>query len=65
MNVLFDLLVASWQLLREAAVYIIFGLLISGLVGVVLAPGTVARHLGRGRFRSVFKAALLEIPLPL
>jgi len=46
-------------------VYILFGLLISGLVGVVLAPGTVARHLGRGRFRSVFKAALLGIPLPL
>ncbi len=65
MNVHFDLLVASWQLLREAAVYIIFGLLISGLVGVVLSPGTVARHLGRGRFRSVFKAALLGIPLPL
>lgn len=65
MNVLFDVLFASWQLLREAAVYILFGLLISGLLGAVLAPGTVARHLGRGRFRSVFKAALLGIPLPL
>jgi uncharacterized membrane protein YraQ (UPF0718 family) len=46
-------------------VYILFGLLISGLLRVFLSPHSVAAHLGKGRFRSVFKAALLGIPLPL
>ena len=32
---------------------------------IFLNPGTVARHLGQGRFRSVFKASLLGIPIPL
>ena len=28
-------------------------------------PGSVARHLGQGRFVSVLKAAILGIPIPL
>jgi uncharacterized protein len=32
---------------------------------VFLNPGTVAKHLGQGRYGSVFKAALLGIPIPL
>ncbi len=42
-----------------------FGLLVSGLMRVFLSPYAVARHLGHGRFRSVLKAALIGIPLPL
>lgn len=60
-----NIMFASWQLLQEAAVYVLFGLLVSGLLRGILAPGVVARHLGQGRFRSVFKAAFLGIPLPL
>jgi len=56
---------ASWHLLMESSVYILFGLVVSGLLRVFLNPGTVALHLGQGRFRSVFKAALLGIPIPL
>lgn len=37
----------------------------SGLLRVFLNPATVAKHLGRDRFRSVFKAGLLGIPVPL
>jgi uncharacterized protein len=46
-------------------VYILFGLLVSGLLRVFLNPNTVSRHLGHGRFSSVFKAAFLGIPIPL
>ena len=35
------------------------------MLHIFLNPGTVARHLGQGRFRSVFKASLLGIPIPL
>jgi uncharacterized protein len=65
MNLIVQIFVASWNLLMEASVYVVFGLLVSGLLKVFLDPGMVARHLGRGRFSSVFKAAIMGIPIPL
>ena len=59
------LLHSCWLILRQAAPYILFGLLIGGLLRVFLSPAAVANHLGAGRLSSVFKAALLGIPLPL
>jgi len=56
---------SSLDLLLESSVYILFGLLVSGLLRVFLSPNSVAQHLGQGRFTSVFKAALLGIPIPL
>lgn len=56
---------ASWTLLNQAAFYILFGLLVGGLLKTFLSPAYVAEHLGKGRFSSVFKAALLGIPIPL
>jgi hypothetical protein len=65
MNLLLDILLQSWNILLESSVFIIFGLLVSGLLRVFLNPGVVSRHLGQGRIRSVFKASLLGIPIPL
>lgn len=56
---------ASWELLLDSAVYILFGILVAGLLKVVLSPAAVARHLGQGRFMSVVKAAFFGVPLPL
>lgn len=56
---------SAWHLLLESSLYVIFGLLISGLLRVFLNPNTISRHLGQGKFKSVFKAAFLGIPLPL
>ena len=55
----------AWSLLLESSVYILFGLLISGLLHIFLSPSSVARHFSKGHFRSVFKASLLGIPIPL
>lgn len=55
----------SWHLLTESSVYVLFGLVVGGLLRVFLSPGMVARHLGQGRFSSVLKASLLGIPMPL
>jgi len=55
----------AWHLLLESSIYVLFGLLVSGLLRVFLNPEIVARQLGRGKFSSVFKAAFLGIPLPL
>ena len=65
MHILVNILNESWQLLLDAGVYILFGILIGGLLKVFLSPAYVARHLGQGCYSSVFKAALFGIPLPL
>lgn len=62
---LINTLQESWILLQQASIYILFGLLVGGLLKVFLSPAYVASHLGSGRFSSVFKAALLGIPIPL
>ncbi len=55
----------AWALLLESSIYIIFGILIGGILKIFLNPESISRHLGEGRFRSVFKAAIMGIPLPL
>jgi uncharacterized membrane protein YraQ (UPF0718 family) len=65
MNFLVEMLRESGHLLLDAGVYILFGLFVSGLFRVFLSPESIGRHLGHGRFSSVFKAALLGVPIPL
>jgi uncharacterized membrane protein YraQ (UPF0718 family) len=65
LNFIAEVFFASWHLLLDASVYILFGLIVSGWLRVFLNPNTVVKHLGRGRFASVFKAAFLGIPIPL
>ncbi|MBW2435464.1 MAG: permease, partial [Deltaproteobacteria bacterium] len=48
-----EILLATWNLLVDASVYILFGLLVAGLLRVFLNPGSIATHLGQGRFKSV------------
>ncbi|MDY6952722.1 MAG: SO_0444 family Cu/Zn efflux transporter [Thermodesulfobacteriota bacterium] len=60
-----DLFSESRDLLLAASLYVLFGILVGGLLKVFLSPALVANHLGRGRLVSVIKAALLGIPIPL
>ncbi len=62
---IYDVIISSWDMLQQASIYILFGLLVGGLLKMFLSPAYVAAHLGNGRFSSVFKAALLGIPIPL
>ena len=65
MNFTVSVLTASGDLLIDSSVYIIFGLIVAGLLRIFLNPGSVAKHLGQGRFISVLKASLLGVPIPL
>jgi uncharacterized membrane protein YraQ (UPF0718 family) len=65
MDIVFQILAESWHLLLEASIYILFGMLVGGLLKVFLNPSFVADHLGRGKISSVIKAALFGIPIPL
>jgi uncharacterized membrane protein YraQ (UPF0718 family) len=55
----------SWDILLDSAVYILFGLVIAGMLNIVLSPSFILNHLGTGRFSSVIKAAFFGVPLPL
>jgi len=65
LSFLTDMANACLHLLLDASVYILFGLLVAGLIRAFLNPASVSRHLGAGRFSSVFKASLLGVPVPL
>jgi uncharacterized membrane protein YraQ (UPF0718 family) len=65
MDLISRIFVEAWHLLVDSSVYILIGLLMGGLLKAFLSPAYVARHLGKNRYRSVFKAAFLGIPLPL
>lgn len=55
----------TFSLLLDASPYILFGILVAGLLKMFLSTDYIVRNLGSGRFKPVFKAALLGIPIPL
>jgi len=65
MEILIEIIASSVRVFREAALYILFGLMIAGIMRLYLQPESVAHYFHRGRFRSVLYAAPLGIPVPL
>jgi uncharacterized protein len=65
MDILIEILRGSWEMLLDVSFYVLFGLLVGGLLKVFLPPGLVSKHLGGGGAGPVFKAALFGIPLPI
>lgn len=60
-----SILWACWEILLDAAPFILLGFFVAGLIKALLPEELVARHLGGNGSGSVFKAALFGIPLPL
>ena len=65
MSILLEILEACWNILAEASPYILFGFLAAGILKGLIHDSLVARHLGGNSKRSVIKASLFGIPLPL
>ncbi|MCX8044122.1 MAG: SO_0444 family Cu/Zn efflux transporter [Desulfobacterota bacterium] len=65
LDTVFGIFTESWQVLNAFAMYCLIGLCMSGLLKSMMPDSFVERHLGGNNFRSVIKAALLGIPLPL
>lgn len=59
------LIAEIWKTFDSASVYILLGLLISGLIRSFISNEDIAKYLGRGRYRPVFLAAIFGVPLPL
>jgi len=56
---------STLNLFLDASPYILFGILIAGLLRMFLSTDYIVRNLGNGRVLPVVKASLLGIPLPL
>ena len=54
-----------WGVLAEMAPYLLFGFAVAGLLSVFISTEWVQKHLGRGRFGPILKAAAMGIPMPL
>lgn len=55
----------SWLIFKEAAPFVLFGFFAAGLLKVLIPEKAIVKHLGGNGFRSVFKASLFGVPLPL
>ena len=65
MNMILEILAASWHVFLESAIYMLFGFFVAGILYVFIKPDKIARYLGKGKVRSVFLSALAGIPIPL
>lgn len=62
---IYGILLECWQILLEAAPFVLFGFAAAGLLKAFLLDNFIARHIGENSISSVLKASLLGIPLPL
>lgn len=62
---LIELAKTSWNILAEFAPYLLIGFSIAGLLHYCIPPKLIINQLGKSNVYSVFKAAILGIPLPL
>ncbi len=64
-ELLTNILFAIWTVLGEMSPYLLFGFLVAGILSVFISPEKVEKHLGKRGFKSILKATLFGIPLPL
>ncbi|MEN8262594.1 MAG: SO_0444 family Cu/Zn efflux transporter [Nitrospirota bacterium] len=60
-----DFLREIFYFFNESAIYILFGFLVAGLLKIVLPTEKVFKYLGKKETKSVVRASLLGIPIPL
>ncbi len=65
MQIVADIIMETWNILLDSSIYILFGILIAGIMKTFLTTEQVFKHLGKGRHKSVLKAAFFGVPLPI
>ncbi|MDX2110250.1 MAG: SO_0444 family Cu/Zn efflux transporter [Verrucomicrobiota bacterium] len=65
MNTLMNVLQQTWAMTLEMAPYLLLGFAIAGVLSVLVKPEMVQRWLGGRGWKSVVKATLVGVPLPL
>ena len=65
MDLFETILLESWNVLCLSAPYMLLGFFIAGLLKAFVPDNFIAKHLGAQNRRSIFKAALFGVPIPL
>ncbi len=65
LDLLLDIVIASWAMLAEMAPYLLLGFVVAGILSAFISPEWVERHLGGSRVGQIVKASLFGVPLPL
>ena len=65
MSHIFSILASSWQILLDASLFIIFGLVIAAFIRAFISSESIIKYMGGRNLKSVFLAAIFGVPLPL
>ena len=60
-----DLVKEIFILYYQAAIYILFGFTLAGLIRVFFRSSTIHTYLGKEKYKAIFRSSLFGIPLPL
>jgi HflK protein len=55
----------TWNVFKQASVFLLFGFLLAGVLAVVVPEKALSRLFRKGKIKSVFWAAAIGAPLPL
>ncbi|UCD16090.1 MAG: permease [Candidatus Omnitrophota bacterium] len=64
-DIIFPFLKETINLWLQVSPYLLFGLLISGIIHIFMGKKFIGRHLGKGGISSIIKATILGVPLPV
>src|SRR6476660_4174470 len=64
-NFLFDVLRQTWEILEEASVFLLFGFLLAGMLGILVPRRLLTRLVGTGKIKSVLWGSVIGAPIPM
>ena len=62
---LFGVLRQTWEILEEASVFLLFGFLLAGILGILVPGWLLTRLVGTGKIKSVLWGSVVGAPIPL
>ena len=65
MMIVYQILIESWNIYLDVAIYMLFGFFIAGILYVFFKADKIKKYLGSGKIRPVILSALFGIPIPL
>ena len=64
-NFLFGVLRQTWEILEEASVFLLFGFLLAGMLGILVPGRLLTRLVGTGKIKSVLWGSVVGAPIPM
>jgi hypothetical protein len=64
-RIIINILSWTWYYLKESSPWLLLGLLLAGLLRALIPSEVILNYLGKRDFKSILRASLVGIPLPL